>query len=184
MIPHADEDGLHDASTDVADGEDLVLSPGDRVQHDGRPDVRDDEKKLQKRAQLDRRVRPATGDVPRRVIESGHVEKAAGIDVRNVMTNSTPKIRAVVWSSSIRVTPVAVGVAVVTVMAPSQKRNSPMTGWGRGLFWGSVAGYTKHDRDTGSRRSYRLLSPVEPPRLALVPARSLTFVQPARDPSR
>jgi hypothetical protein len=46
-------------------------------------------------------VLPVAGEVTGRVVENGLERNAAGIDVRNVMMNSTPKIRAVLWSSAI-----------------------------------------------------------------------------------
>jgi hypothetical protein len=70
MIPPArNEDALDDSSSDVADGEELVLSPRDRVEHNGRPDVRDDEQELQERAQVDLVVLAATSDVTGRIVE-------------------------------------------------------------------------------------------------------------------
>ena len=68
--PHRDEDALDDSSTDVADREGLVLPPRDRVEDDGRSDVRDDEEELQESAQVDLVVLPATSDVPDRIIEN------------------------------------------------------------------------------------------------------------------
>jgi hypothetical protein len=73
--PGGKEDALDDSSSDVAEGENLVLPPRDRVEDDGRSDVRDDEKKLQEDSQVDLVVLPATSDVPGRVIENGLEEK-------------------------------------------------------------------------------------------------------------
>ena len=70
-----DEDGLDDPSSDVADRECFVLPPGDRVEGDGRSDVRDDEKELQERSQVDLVVLAVTGDVAGRVIENGLEEQ-------------------------------------------------------------------------------------------------------------
>ena len=69
--PRRNEDGLDDASTDVADREVLVLPPRNRVEHNRRGDVRKDEEKLEEGSQVDLVVLPATGDVPGRVIEYG-----------------------------------------------------------------------------------------------------------------
>ena len=77
MMPARDEDALDDSSCDVADGEDLALPPRDRVEHDGRSDVRDDEEELQQRGQVDLGVRSATGDVAGRVGENGLKEKGS-----------------------------------------------------------------------------------------------------------
>jgi hypothetical protein len=41
-----------------------------------------------------------TGEVPAGSLRTGWKRNAAGIDVRNVMMNSIPKIRAVPWSSA------------------------------------------------------------------------------------
>ena len=92
--PASKEDALDDSSSDVADGEELVLSPHDRVEHDGRSDVREDQQELQERAQVDLVVLAAAGDVPGRVVENGLEENRRRIDVRNVMMKSTPKMRA------------------------------------------------------------------------------------------
>ncbi len=51
-------------------GQGLVLPPRDRVEHDGRSDVREDEKELQEDSQLDLVVLAATGDVGGRVVEN------------------------------------------------------------------------------------------------------------------
>ena len=69
--PARDEDALDDSSSDVADREELVLSPHDRVEHDGRSDVGDDQQELQERAQVDLVVLAVTGDVSGRVVEHG-----------------------------------------------------------------------------------------------------------------
>jgi hypothetical protein len=55
-----DKNGLDDSRVDVADREGLVLTPCDRVEGDGRSDVRDDEKELQERSQIDLVVLPLT----------------------------------------------------------------------------------------------------------------------------
>ena len=75
--------------------EDLVLPPHDRVQNDGRADVRDDQQELEQHPEIDLGCRGRH----RRCSRPGRRERAgrahsAGIDVMNVMMNSTPKIRA------------------------------------------------------------------------------------------
>ena len=70
MIPVAMKDGLDDSSSDVSDGEELVLSLHDRVEHDGRSHVREDEKELQEGSEVDLVVLPATGDVAGGVVEN------------------------------------------------------------------------------------------------------------------
>jgi hypothetical protein len=73
--PRRQEDAFDDSSCNIADGEDLVLPPRDRIEHDGRTDVRDDEEELQERAQVDLVVLPATGDVTGRIVQHGLEEK-------------------------------------------------------------------------------------------------------------
>lgn len=70
MIPGRDEDALDDSSGDVADGQEFVLSPHDRVEHDGRSDVREDEKEVQEGSEVDLAVLPATRDVAGRIVEN------------------------------------------------------------------------------------------------------------------
>ena len=72
-----DEDALDDSSSDVADGEGLVLPPRDRVEHNGRSDVGEDEEELQEGSQVDLVVLPAAGDVPGRIVENGLEERRA-----------------------------------------------------------------------------------------------------------
>ena len=69
--PGGEEDALDDPGGDVADGEDLALPPRDRVEDDGRSDVREDEKKLQEGPQVNLVVLPATSDVRGRVVKNG-----------------------------------------------------------------------------------------------------------------
>ena len=66
-----DEHALHQTSGDIAEGEDLVLPPQDRVHHDGCPDVRDDEQQLEEHSEIDLAVLAATGDVRGWVVENG-----------------------------------------------------------------------------------------------------------------
>jgi hypothetical protein len=96
-----DEDALNDPSRDIADGEGLVLPTSDRVEHDGCSDVRDDEEELQECTQADLGVLPFPGEVTGRVVENGLKKKRSGDRCEDVMTNITPKIRAVLWSSAI-----------------------------------------------------------------------------------
>jgi hypothetical protein len=80
--PHRNEGAFDDSSSDVADRERLVLTPRDRVEDDGRADVRDDEEELQKSTQINLVVLPATSDVPDRIIEDW-LEEREGPDRRN-----------------------------------------------------------------------------------------------------
>ena len=68
--PRSKEDALDDPGGDVADGEELVLSPHDRIEDNGRSDVREDEKKLQEGSQVDLVVLPAPGDVRGRIVKN------------------------------------------------------------------------------------------------------------------
>ena len=45
--PGGDEHGFHHPSSYVADRENLVLPPHDRIQNDGRTDVRDDQQEFE-----------------------------------------------------------------------------------------------------------------------------------------
>ena len=60
-----------EARGDVAEGEDLVLPPQDRVDHDGCPDVRDDQQELEEHSEIDLAVLAATGNIGGRVVENG-----------------------------------------------------------------------------------------------------------------
>src|SRR5688572_4860362 len=68
--PRSDEDALDDSSGDVTDGDGLVLPPRDRVEHNSRSNVREDEKELQEGSQIDLVVLAPTGDVGGRVVEN------------------------------------------------------------------------------------------------------------------
>jgi hypothetical protein len=64
------EDAFDDSRGDVAECENLALSPCDRVEDDGRSDVGDDEKKLQQHGHVDQIVVPAASEVTSRVVEN------------------------------------------------------------------------------------------------------------------
>ena len=64
-----DEDAFHDASRDVAEREDLVLSLEQRDQHERRPEVRDDQEQLQQHPEVDAVVVPGSGDVAPGIVE-------------------------------------------------------------------------------------------------------------------
>jgi hypothetical protein len=68
--PGREEDALDDSSGDISDREEFVLSPHDRVEHDGRSHVREDEKEVQEGSEVDLVVLSATGDVASRVVEN------------------------------------------------------------------------------------------------------------------
>src|SRR5215203_4208865 len=67
--PARNEDALNDSSSDVADREEFVLSPHDRIENNSRSDIGDDEQQLQEGTQVDLAVLPATGDVPGWIVE-------------------------------------------------------------------------------------------------------------------
>ncbi len=67
---HRDEGGLDDPCADVADRQRLVLTPCDRVEGNGRSDVRDDEQELEEGSQIDLIVLPPTCDVSDRVVQN------------------------------------------------------------------------------------------------------------------
>ena len=70
MIPAAMNDALDQTRGDVADREELVLPPHDRVDHDGCADVRDDQQELEEHAEVDLVVLTAAGDVPGWIVEN------------------------------------------------------------------------------------------------------------------
>src|SRR5215210_8252285 len=70
-----DEDGLHDASSDVADGHDLVLPLDDRENDNRGADVRDDEDQFQQRAEVDAVVRTGSCDVALRIVKDRLIEE-------------------------------------------------------------------------------------------------------------
>ena len=72
--PGCDEGALHQARGDVAEREDFVLPPQDRVDHEGCSDVGDDEQQLEERAGEDLAVPAATGDVRDRVVEGRRLQ--------------------------------------------------------------------------------------------------------------
>ena len=74
-----DEHALHHASGDIAEREDLVLPPHDRVQDNGRADVRDDQQELEEHSEIDLVVLAAAGDVRGRVVENRLVESTAPV---------------------------------------------------------------------------------------------------------
>ena len=78
MIPAAMKTHSMIPSGDVADGEDLVLPPSDRVEHDCCSDVRDDEEELQECTQAELVVLPVAGEVTGRVVENGPEKKRSG----------------------------------------------------------------------------------------------------------
>ena len=77
-----DEDGFDDPRRDVTDREQFVLSPHDRVEHNGGSDIRDDQQQLQEGAKVDLAVLPVTGDVSSRVVENG-LEESQRADRRD-----------------------------------------------------------------------------------------------------
>ena len=92
--PGRDEDAFDDSSGDVSDGQEFVLPPHERVEHDGRSDVREDEKEVQEGSEVDLAVLPATRDVPAGSSRTDWKRASAAIDVTNVRRNRIPKIRA------------------------------------------------------------------------------------------
>jgi hypothetical protein len=93
--PRRDEDAFHDASSDEGDGKDFVLSPHDRIEHDGGSDIRDDEQELEEGSQVDPVVLAATGDVSAGSSRTVWKRARAAMEVTNVSKKSAPKMRAI-----------------------------------------------------------------------------------------
>jgi hypothetical protein len=72
-----DEDAFNDTSGDVSKGEDFVLPPDDRKQHDGGADVGDDEEQLQERSPQHAGVSAGTNDEVG-IVQHRGVEKMRG----------------------------------------------------------------------------------------------------------
>src|SRR5215212_4243463 len=72
---HGDEDAFDDSSRDVAEHEDFVLPPENRVKHDGGADVGDNEDELQERSKDHAVVGGAGTEDVAGVLKHGGVEK-------------------------------------------------------------------------------------------------------------
>jgi hypothetical protein len=64
-----DKDALHDAGHDVSEREDVILPFEERIHHERRADVRDDQEQLQERPPEDLAVRAAVRDVADGVVQ-------------------------------------------------------------------------------------------------------------------
>jgi hypothetical protein len=73
----------------------VVLPFHDRIDHDGRADVRDDQEQLQEGSEEDPVIGAAVRDVADGIVQDRLERISAGIDVTIVIRYSSPKIRAI-----------------------------------------------------------------------------------------